>query len=147
MKKGLSLSGFLLLLFTASFHIFTGCASTNKADSGFDTLNQAAPRFDDWQYRGFGKEYPEWAQLVLDEKFEELKDYFSSINKDGLDLCVIKVDGTDSDMCRHKINEVSYSEEEAWMIEETWVRLNEQYYGQMENPYVYIRIFLTGNKE
>ncbi|MBO4532080.1 MAG: hypothetical protein J5726_00070 [Treponema sp.] len=146
MKKNFCTANLIRLVLAAAVFFVTGCASTKKQDSALKTPEDIQ-RFDDWQYRGFGKEYPEWAQLVLDEKFEELKDYFSYINKDGLDLCVIKVDGTDSDMCRHKINEVSYTEEEAWLIEETWVRLNEQYYGQLENPYVYIRIFLTGNKE
>ena len=146
MKKNLCTANLIRLVLAAAVFFVSGCASTKKQDSALKTPEDIQ-RFDDWQYRGFGKEYPEWAQLVLDEKFEELKDYFSYINKDGLNLCVIKVDGTDSDMCRHKINEVSYTEEEAWLIEETWVRLNEQYYGQLENPYVYIRIFLTGNKE
>ena len=146
MKKNFCMAYLIRLALVAAVFFVTGCASTQKSDSALQTA-QDVQRFDDWQYRGFGKEYPDWAELVLDEKFEELKEYFSSINKDGLNLNVIKVDGTDSDMCRHKITEVSYSEEEAWMIEETWVRLNEQYYGQLENPYVYIRIFLTGRKE
>lgn len=147
MKKGLSFSGFFCLLFAAFLIMLTSCASTNKADSVLNSQDQFVSRFDDWQYRGFGKEYPEWAELVLDEKNEELQEYFSGINKDGLELCVVKVEGTDSDMCRHKIAELSYSEEEAWMVEETWVRLNADYYGQVENPYVYIRIFLKGQKE
>jgi hypothetical protein len=147
MKKGLSISGLFCLLFAASLLMLTGCASTNKSDSILQEQEFSVVRFDDWQYRGFGKEYPEWVELVLDEKHAELEEYFSDINKDGLELCVVKVEGSDSDMCRHKITELSYSEEEAWMIEETWVRLNSDYYGQLENPYVYIRIFLIGQKE
>ncbi|MCR4900084.1 MAG: hypothetical protein K5907_04625 [Treponema sp.] len=131
MKKNFSY--FFAVVFSVSMLIFS-CAGTSGAKA--DKKHPQAPvvrAFDDWQYKGFGKEYPEWAELALEGKTEELQKYFSH---EDMELVIVTAEGVDSDMCRHLIAEKSYSEEEAWLVEETWVRKTD------DNMYVYIKIFL-----
>ena len=54
--------------------------------------------FDDWQYKGFGKEYPLWAEAALSDDVDMLKQYFPQISQNEMELDIQKSNGTNSDM-------------------------------------------------
>ena len=55
------------ILFLLMLCLFiTACASTGAGKSAKgDDIFEAPPLFLDWQYRGFGQEYPQWAEDAL----------------------------------------------------------------------------------
>ena len=57
-----------VLLFLVSL-FFVSCASTGAGKSAKgDDIFEAPPLFLDWQYRGFGQEYPQWAEELLKKR-------------------------------------------------------------------------------
>ncbi len=56
-----------VLLFLVSL-FFISCASTGAGRTGSsDDVFEEPPLFLDWQYKGFGEEYPQWAEDALKE--------------------------------------------------------------------------------
>lgn len=135
--------------FLAAF-VFFGCGTTsvdsskNGADLSEETEVQIM-MFDDWQYKGFGKEYPLWAEAALSDDVDMLKQYFPQISQNEMELDIQKSNGTNSDMCKRRAENNGYTEDEAWLLEETWVRINGEYQS-LNEPYTYIKLFLKKNK-
>ena len=118
MKKGLYVISGLFLLFSCLFA--TGCASTGsgKGGSSEDTF-VAPPLFLDWQYKGFGQEYPQWAEDAL---------------KEGASAAITIQFGENLDMLiPHEYEETEEN------VKQTWVYID-PYYEEYEERYVYIRV-------
>ena len=132
------------LLALSSILIFS-CASTGKTDDSTPQQPQeiientaeepVIPRFDDWEYRGFGKELPDWAEAAVDLDYQTLQKSFP-----GKDLLIIQGFGTNLDMCESDSYQKAPYPEEAEFLDALWVRINAEY-EQMEKPYISIRLF------
>lgn len=113
MKKIIVL--FMLCLFA------TGCASTGgKNHDKSDNTPSIPLLFADWQYKGFGKEYPLWAENALKQgETETIQIQFGQ----NLDMLI-----------PHE-----YEEAESNVVKETWVYID-PYYEEYEYRYAYIKI-------
>lgn len=100
------------------------------------------PHFDDWEYKGFGAELPEWIENALDNKISELKKdlHFS----EETELFVFIEKGVNADQAKQKLQQeiIQYKEDnskEIEMVQEIWVRINHDY-ELTEEPYIAIEI-------
>ena len=109
---------FLLLLTSL---LFAGCASTTAGRGTEPEDIFEEPRlFADWQYKGFGQEYPQWAEDSLKEgESERVEIHFGQ----NLDMLIPHED----------------EETETNVIKETWVYID-PYYEEYEERYVYITL-------
>ena len=99
--------------------LITGCASTDSGKNPQD-IQEPELLFLDWQYKGFGQEYPLWAEDVLKEGASETVDI-----KFGEDLDML---------IPHE------SEETAPDIKaQIWVYID-PYYEEYEERYAYITL-------
>ena len=122
----------------------TGCASKEKKASGITEEPQAPALFDDWQYKGFGSEYPLWCELVLLEKdISELAQIFPQINGHESDVEILLSYGQDMDMSMHAAQEegIVELENERELLAKSWVKIN-PVYEDYAFPYIYIRLYL-----
>ena len=118
MKKGFYVISVLFLLFSCLFA--TGCASTG-AGKGAETEDAFVepPLFLDWQYKGFGQEYPQWAEDAL---------------KEGASAAITIQFGENLDMLiPHEYEETEEN------VKQTWVYID-PYYEEYEERYVYITL-------
>ena len=115
-----------VLLFLVSL-FFISCASTGAGNSAKgDDVFEEPPLFLDWQYRGFGQEYPQWAEDAL---------------KAGESSTVTIQFGQNLDMLiPHEYEETEEAEQNAEnIVKQTWVYID-PYYEDYEERYVYIRV-------
>ena len=114
-----------VLLFLVSL-FFVSCASTGAGKSAQGDVFEAPPLFLDWQYKGFGQEYPQWAEDAL---------------KEGESSTVTIQFGQNLDMLiPHEYEETEEAEENAEnVVKQTWVYID-PYYEDYEERYVYIRV-------
>ena len=119
--------------------VFSGCAS-KKQPEDVDIILEAEPVelfFSDWQYSGFGSEYPQWAEAFL------LGQNQNNLSQNQ-DLIVITADGENVDICKFLADEKSSEFSAENLVNETWVIINQNYEGfenPYTNPYVYIKIY------
>ncbi len=121
-----------------SLFIFFSCASNKVVIEE----EKAPPLFDDWQYRGFGTEYPDWFEaIVLEKDIEELEVFFPEItgHRSELEINLAEVDDVDS--CAHFLKEEEYSAQEAVLLAKTWARVN-PYYEEYVFPYIAVKMYL-----
>ena len=108
-----------VLLFLVSL-FFVSCASTGagKSAQGDDVFVEP-PLFLDWQYKGFGQEYPQWAEDALKEgDSAAITIQFS----ENLDMLI-----------PHEYEETEEN------VKQTWVYID-PYYEEYEERYVYITL-------
>ena len=130
-----------IFLFLFSLFFFYSCASTAKK---LEKENEPEPPalFDDWQYKGFGTEYPLWCEAVVLEKGNSaLEEFFPQIkdSESNVETCVTC--GNDLDMTLHLAMELDKDKNESDLLAKSWVKINPIY---QEYDYVYtvIRIYL-----
>ncbi len=99
----------------------TSCASTGGKNSDkTDDIPEEPMLFADWQYRGFGQDYPYWAESALKEgESAAVQIQFAQ----NLDMLIS--------------HEAEESESNA--VQETWVYID-PYYEEYEYRYAYIKI-------
>lgn len=143
---------FLLIICLSFCAVIVGCASTAEIPVSIEeeivepVEVVKVPYFDDWQYRGFGVEYPEWAEMAYDNDILALKEEFPVMQQEEFDISIEKIYGSNLDICKRKAESVVYSENEAFPVAETWVCVNIDY-EKLEESYVYIKVFLVNKEE
>lgn len=109
---------------------FTACGST-KAQKNASELEPPVEEllFADWQYRGFGSEYPQWAeQIVLGN--HDSNNIVILVQGESVDFCKVLADGKSAALPQEKL------------IAETWVMINPSYETfESENDYYYIKMY------
>jgi len=116
---------------------FTGCASNGsiKGNSPKELESQPA-LFADWKYKGFGQEYPLWAEAVVKRDLERAAEllglpYLSE------EAVVYRTDlyyGENLDLLLKYENP-----EDQQLIKDTWCYID-PYYEEYEDRYVYITL-------
>lgn len=142
---------FLLLLCI----LITGCASKGSNDS--EQIIEESEEiflFSDWQYRGFGQEYPLWAESALKNDIQSLIEFFPELEGKESQIEITVQFGKNVDMLtNHETvkNDVLPEEEvledldapetlpAAKVYAETWVYINPDY-NEYEDNYAYIKI-------
>ena len=116
----------------------TGCASTggNKSDNSSDIVSEPG-LFADWQYRGFGQEYPLWAEAALNNDTPSLINFFPQLEGKENQLKIIIRSASDVDL----LLQSSQPESESGVLDEIWVYID-PYYEEYEDRYYYIKIYL-----
>lgn len=112
MKKNLFL--LILCLFV------TSCATNATTPEVVEEEIEIPQLFSDWQYRGFGSEYPLWAEAALKEGNSATTEIRFGQNLDVL--------------IPHE-----FEEAESTVVKEIWVYID-PYYDEYEERYAYIRI-------
>lgn len=117
--------------------LFTGCASNGsiKGNSPKELESQPA-LFADWKYKGFGQEYPLWAEAVVKRDLERAAEllglpYLSE------EAVVYRTDlyyGENLDLLLKYENP-----EDQQLIKDTWCYID-PYYEEYEDRYVYITL-------
>ena len=113
-----SMKKYFLLLTLCLF--ITACASTSSDSQEVEEEPQIPQLFSDWQYRGFGQEYPLWAEAALNEGDSETIEIRFGQNIDML--------------IPHESEEL-----ESNVVKETWVYID-PYYEEYEERYAFIRM-------
>ena len=111
-----------VLLFLVSL-FFISCASPGAGKSGSsEDVFEEPPLFLDWQYKGFGQEYPQWAEDAL---------------KEGASAAITIQFGQNLDMLLpHEYEQVEETEEKVEnVVKQTWVYID-PYYEEYEERYV-----------
>ena len=132
-----------------------GCASKGvKSVAGSsDEFEQDNRLFSDWQYKGFGSEYPVWAETVLSGDEESIYSYFSEFNELNKPI-IITTQDSNLDICKiladEKCSQMSLTDEEN-LVTETWVKINPRVSANsdsegVENPYIYIKLYSRSKK-
>ena len=124
------------LVFLFSLCLFlTACASTgsNKKSAAEPEIPQL---FADWQYRGFGQEYPFWAESVLNNDYESLVQFFPELEGKLEEIQVAVQFGQNVDM----FSQYEISDEDQKVLGETWVFID-PYYESYEESYAYIKLW------
>ena len=140
-KIKLFFSLFLMLL-------IVGCASTGHDNSkASESVEQEPALFDDWQYKGFGSEYPYWCEVILLEKdIDELVQLFPEL-KGHTDLMEVFLSyGDDTDSCAQFLAEEDFAEGEAVTLSKTWVKINPYYEEIYVFPYIAIKLYLKSSE-
>ena len=117
--------------------LFTGCASNGsiKGNSPKELESQPA-LFADWKYKGFGQEYPLWAEAVIKEDFETVADLLglTSISDGEMVYCADIYYGENLDLL---LKYESAPDEN--LVKDIWCYID-PYYGEYEERYVYITL-------
>ena len=129
-----------------SLFFFFSCASVDKEEQPA-VEPDLPPLFEDWQYRGFGSEYPAWCEVILLNKdFKELKDFFSEI-PDQLGCVYCSRVGADTvDSCSATLTNEEFLNTGDKILAKTWVKIN-PYYEQFDMPYYSLILFLSDSQE
>lgn len=135
------LSLFLVLLIVS-------CASTGHGGSeASESLDKEPDLFEDWQYKGFGNEYPYWCEVILLEKdIDELVKLFPELEGRTGDMEVLMSYGEDTDSCAQFLAEEDYQEGEAQTLSKTWVKINPVYEETYIYPYIAIKLYLKSSE-
>lgn len=152
MKKGIAdlrqnrfFAVFILLL--NCFYI-SACASTAAGKSKEQTnALQEEPLFEDWQYRGFGSEYPAWCEVILLNKdFKELKDFFPEIQDHLGRVYCFSVESNTIDNSSAVLTNEELLNTGDKILAKTWVKIN-PYYEEFDNPYFSLILFFRDSQE
>ena len=117
--------------------LFLGCASNDsiKGNSPKELESQPA-LFADWKYKGFGQEYPLWAEAVINQDFETVADLLG-VHLLSEDDILYRADiyyGENLDLLLKYENP-----EDQQLIKDTWCYID-PYYEEYEDRYVYITL-------
>ena len=132
------------VLFLALCIVFSSCASTGAKHSS--QKEPELPAFLDWQYNGFGSEYPLWCEAALKNDVKALKEYFPQLEGRENDLQILLTAGDDIDMCTHNAMENDSYAKVSELVAQTWVLTsgkNKQY----PDKYIYIKLYLAKSEE
>ena len=138
-------TAFIALWLLSLFFLFS-CASVDKEEQPA-VEPDLPPLFEDWQYRGFGSEYPAWCEVILLNKdFKELKDFFPEI-PDQLGRVYCSRVGADTvDSCSATLTNEDFLNTGDKILAKTWVKIN-PYYEQFDMPYYSLILFLSDSQE
>lgn len=152
------------LFATCIFISLIGCASnhetpastveTNLNEPEVEEILEPIPVFDDWKYKGFGYEIPEFFEKVFNpECLSEESIPFNNFtfNQPNIEVWCF---GENSDQVIHALNSV-YEEKLAefkkanniefkniTLTEEYWVKINPEF-KNLEQPYLAVRVYKT----
>ena len=117
--------------------LFLGCASNDsiKGNSPKELESQPA-LFADWKYKGFGQEYPLWAEAVINQDFETVADLLGLhlLSEDDILYRADIYYGENLDLLLKYENP-----EDQELIKDTWCYID-PYYEEYEDRYVYITL-------
>ncbi len=146
MKKKLYTSFFVWLVILGALFFLTGCASTDKSrDPAKDVV--PPPLFEDWQYRGFGSEYPAWCEVVLLNKdFKELENFFPEIQGHLSRVYCFHAGANTVDNASAILTNEELLNKGDKILAKTWVKVN-PYYEEFDNPYFSLILFFRDSQE
>jgi len=128
---------FLCLMFLS----FVSCASTavsqEKTSNKNNKQNEEKLRFDDWKYKGFGKELPYWAGTAAENE-DMLKKLVPELNS-AKTVVVLRGFGENSDQAeqsaKNLLVEKLLEDDSLQLFDSTWVRQDINYVST-EMPYI-----------
>ena len=148
MKKKLYTSFFVWLVILGALFFLTGCASTDKSrDPAKDVV--PPPLFEDWQYRGFGSEYPAWCEVVLlndDHWNEEIEPFFPEIQGNLDNLYCMRIAADSVDICSATLTNEELIKMADRVIARTWVKIN-PYYEEFDREYFSFILCIQDSQE
>lgn len=117
--------------------LFTGCASNGsiKGNSPKELESQPA-LFADWKYKGFGQEYPLWAEAVVKRDLERAAELLGLpyLSEEAVIYRTDLYYGENLDLLLKYENP-----EDQQLIKDTWCYID-PYYEEYEDRYVYITL-------
>lgn len=117
--------------------LFSGCASNGsiKGNSPKELESQPA-LFADWKYKGFGQEYPLWAEAVVKRDLERAAELLGLpyLSEEAVIYRTDLYYGENLDLLLKYENP-----EDQQLIKDTWCYID-PYYGEYEDRYVYITL-------
>ncbi len=119
-----------------------GCASNSssvpeqeKKTAPSYKSEKSASRFDDWKYKGFGMNLPEWVDAAVDGRIEKTA---KLLNRNPEQIEILTETGINVDQSEDKLkNQIP---QDSKLIEGFWVRLNTQV-NKTDEPYITILIY------
>lgn len=148
-KKPFVISSVLLFFMIIALSA-ASCASTDKSASdkkGTDKPEEVPLLFEDWQYRGFGSEYPAWCEVILlDKDFKELKEFFPEIQDQPGHFYCSRVGAHTVDSCSATLTNEDFLNTGDKILAKTWVKIN-PYYEQFDIPYYSLILFFRDTQE
>ena len=112
---------------------------SNEASDSKDvkktSKTKEAGRFDDWKYKGFGMEIPEWVIPALDGKTSEVAKYFPQCDSEK--IFVVLESGINVDHSEEKLKSKALAGK---LLDGFWVRVNSEVLKTGE-PYITVLVF------
>ena len=149
------IKSFFLICCSAVF--FAGCASSKVESTSANEQNQAEvpenieeseetqkdiplPEYDDWKYKGFGTELPDWFEPAVNGDDLVIKSMLE-LQSDDI-MVIISSRGKDVDQCEQILNDESQDLMQGLeLVHSFWVRKNPALY-QEDNLYLAVRIYI-----
>lgn len=137
MKKTLISALFLLVLM--------GCASNDVENQGKKnsqtvdevTVNFSGPAFEDWRYKGFGKEIPLWFFFAYEDDIQGVIDSRDDLSGAALsELEIIAGDALNADHAEQLIKQ-NLEPEFGKVVDTFWAKLCDET-EELENPYRWV---------
>ena len=112
--------------------LFFGCASNGSLKGkSLEELETKPSLFADWKYKGFGQEYPLWAEAALAHDAEGLVQFFPELTgkENQIKISVVFSDNFDVLLYNEALAEA--------VLAQTWVYINPEY-EEYNERYAYI---------
>jgi hypothetical protein len=123
---------------------YSGCASSSSAaasskaaatsKSQARSTSKNTDIFDDWKYKGFGMQLPQWVQPAIEGKKDKVVKYFPDYTADQIEI--VTASGINVDQSENKLEKTSGRV----LLDGFWVRLNTQV-NKTEEPYITVLIY------
>ena len=138
-------TAFISLWLLSLFFLFS-CASVDKTVEE-EVEPELPPLFEDWQYRGFGSEYPAWCEVILLNKdFKELKDFFPEIQDQLGRVYCSTVEANTVDSCSATLTNEEFLNTGDKLLAKTWVKIN-PFYEEFDSAYFSLILFIQDSQE
>lgn len=124
---------------------YSGCATSSSAAAPSKAASSASkPQakstskntdyFDDWKYKGFGMQLPQWVQPAIEGKKDKVVKYFPDYTADQIEI--VTASGINVDQSENKLEKTS----DRVLIDGFWVRLN-TLVNKTAEPYITVLIY------
>lgn len=113
--KTLTLLFFIIML--------ASCATTSAGDTHIEKKQgQKKLLFEDWKYRGFGQELPDWVEAAYHNKTDKIIDTVQELNEK--EVLILRGEGVNSDQAERNLElaESGISDEYTF-FDSSWIRI------------------------
>lgn len=118
---------------------FAGCAS-NQLSNTENKQTEEKLRFEDWKYKGFGYELPDWVEPAIEEKKSKVIKYQPELADSTVEIFSgrgINIDQADAAAKEAASNAMAESGQIYELYDNYWVKE----WGEVESPYISVYIY------
>ena len=119
------------------------CASKG-GEEAFEPAGPEKEMFLDWQYRGFGAEYPLWCESALKKDIKALARVFPELEGKEDETVLVCAEGSDADMCMRLAQDDEALILDFNLVAQSWVEVEMQ---DGTTKYICIKVGFIANQQ